>query len=189
MNEIASFRVIIFNLFLAYSISVTTAQVQVQVGAETAMAWYKYCRDVATKIAWHDFRQLGGPETSWRSTRRIYSRGSITAWYINHSKNFLHTTRRRSDLGAHGNHSTGVHRQELDRTTTRRKRRTIPDPHEQRREILEGVDGDLKKANGFQVTEGYIGEWMYRKKILDECENLTEKFFKFPQILPEPIQE
>lgn len=28
---------------------------------DTAVAWFQYCRDVAKKIAWHEFNRIGGP--------------------------------------------------------------------------------------------------------------------------------
>lgn len=41
-------------------IAVTSAQRYANVSSDTAVAWYSYCRDVAYKVAWHEFHHVGG---------------------------------------------------------------------------------------------------------------------------------
>ncbi|XP_030767683.1 uncharacterized protein LOC115891370 isoform X2 [Sitophilus oryzae] len=58
---------------------------ETKIATDTAVAWYKYCRDVARKVAWHNFRQIGGPQDivevdETHLTKRKYNIGRHTAW-------------------------------------------------------------------------------------------------------------
>ncbi|KAK4875401.1 hypothetical protein RN001_011823 [Aquatica leii] len=220
VNEIGSFRIIILMYSWLIGMPVTSAQVQVQVGAETAMAWYKYCRDVATKIAWHDLGQIGGPgdvveidethlfkrkyhvgrRTMWehhwlfggisRATKKRF--GVMVPAYgildtifeghgtVNHSTNFLQPPLGEDPIWV----PTGTFLPEcLDKNWIGPPPRENVQPfrihtNNAKRSWRE-LKSILTKCNGLQVTEGYIGEWMYRKNILDENATITEKFFRF----------
>ncbi|KAI4455451.1 isxo2-like transposase domain [Holotrichia oblita] len=53
--------------------------------SHTAVAWYKYARDVMVKVAAHDFERLGGPNDvvevdESHLFRRKYNRGRVVEW-------------------------------------------------------------------------------------------------------------
>ncbi|KAK9712852.1 hypothetical protein QE152_g24692 [Popillia japonica] len=55
------------------------------VSSHTAVAWYRYARDVMIKIAAHDYERIGGPNDvvevdETHLYRRKYNRGRLVAW-------------------------------------------------------------------------------------------------------------
>ncbi|KAJ8956975.1 hypothetical protein NQ318_012139 [Aromia moschata] len=62
-----------------------SAQADLSISAETAVAWYGYCRDVACAIAWHDFVPLGGAQDvvevdEIRLFKRKHNVGRLNEW-------------------------------------------------------------------------------------------------------------
>ncbi|KAF5300118.1 hypothetical protein FQA39_LY19154 [Lamprigera yunnana] len=87
MNETGSFTIILIIYSWLIGTPETATMVQQRVSAETAMAWYKYCRDVATKIVWHDLGQIGGAQDvveigETHLFKRNYYVGRMTMWQI-----------------------------------------------------------------------------------------------------------
>ncbi|KAF5277387.1 hypothetical protein FQA39_LY06200 [Lamprigera yunnana] len=85
MNEIGSVTLILIIYSWLIGTPATTTMVQQKASAETAMAWYKYCRAVATKIAWCDLRQIGRAQDvveidETHIFKRKYHVGKMTMW-------------------------------------------------------------------------------------------------------------
>ncbi|KAI4457871.1 hypothetical protein MML48_7g00007744 [Holotrichia oblita] len=66
-------------------VPVTKFMKYVNISSATAIAYYDYCRDVAAKIVWHEYEQIGGENDvvevdETHLFRKKYNRGRETPW-------------------------------------------------------------------------------------------------------------
>lgn len=60
LGELGGGKIVKMLMYWVLGISQTRIIDQEEIAADTAVAWCSYFRDVARKIAWHDFTQIGG---------------------------------------------------------------------------------------------------------------------------------
>uniref|UniRef100_V5GTL7 ISXO2-like transposase domain-containing protein n=1 Tax=Anoplophora glabripennis TaxID=217634 RepID=V5GTL7_ANOGL len=224
-----------------------SAQETLSMSANTVVAWYGFCRDVACAIAWHDFIPIGGAGDvvevdEFHLFKRKHNVGRETmsehAWVVggisrttknrfaviverrdadilmpllqqcidgnsyictdgwkayedcdmvfnghgvaNHNQNFLNPPREEEPNWA----SAGTFNEEcLDTKWNGPAPQPGYVPFRNHTQTIERAWRDLKEClkttNSMEYASEYIGEWMYRKDILERNLNMKEKFEKF----------